>query len=180
MQIVNCTTPSNYFHVLRRQMHRPFRKPLVVFTPKSLLRHPKCISPVKDFAEGKFIEVIDDVATAHHKTSKVIFCSGKIYYDLEEYRQQYKITDTSIIRLEQLYPLPFNTIQTIINRYPKSTKFFWVQEEPENMGAWAYLLSYFRNFPIELISRSESASPATGSHKQHEKEQKELIEKVFS
>lgn len=180
MQVVNCTTPANYFHVLRRQIHRPFRKPLVVLTPKSLLRHPKCISPLSEFAAGKFMEVIDDSAHAHNKISKVIFCSGKVYYDLDEYRRQNKITGTAIIRVEQLYPLPFNIIQSLIKRYSKNTQFLWVQEEPENMGAWTYMLRYFRSFPIQLVSRSESASPATGSHKQHEKEQKELIEKAFN
>ncbi len=179
MQVVNCTTPANFFHVLRRQMHRPFRKPLVVFTPKSLLRLPKCISPVKDFSSGGFKEVIDDTSDAM-ASKRILFCSGKIYYELEEARKKNRAANIAIIRLEQLYPFPENQINRIFKKYSNASEYFWVQEEPENMGAWAYLLRTVKTKKLDLISRSASASPATGSYHRHESEQKEIIEKAFS
>jgi 2-oxoglutarate dehydrogenase E1 component len=179
MQAANCTTPANFFHLLRRQLHRPFRKPLVVFTPKSLLRHPRCISAIEDFTKGGFKEVMDDVSVNPKDVSRLVFCSGKIYYELLERQEQEKIKDIAIIRLEQLYPLPLNQIKSLLKKYSSTEEYFWVQEEPENMGAWSYLLRVFKEVKLKLISREESASPATGSHKQHEKEQKAIIEKVF-
>ena len=180
MQIVNCTTPANFFHVLRRQLHRKFRKPLVVLTPKSLLRHPKCVSDIKDFAKGGFMEVIDDAVADKAKIKRIALCSGKLYYDLLEYREKNATTDVAIVRMEQLYPFPAQQLEKIINSYPKTAELMWTQEEPENMGAWNYLLRVWKGRPMSAITRLESASPATGSHAQHEKQQNEILEKVFS
>jgi len=179
MQIVNCTTPANFFHVLRRQLHRPFRKPLIVFTPKSLLRHPKCISELNDFTKGGFKEIIDDPSANANDIKRIIFCSGKVYYELMEEKAKANSNDVAIIRLEQIYPLPLKQLKPIIERYKNADDFIWLQEEPENMGAWNFLLRTFKEVNLRLISRPESASPATGSHKQHEKEQEAIIKKAF-
>ncbi len=181
MQVVNCTTPANVYHVLRRQMRYPFRIPLVIFTPKSLLRHPRVTSPIKEFAEGtRFREVIDDDYAKTKDVERVIFCSGKVYYDLLERQLEEERKDVAIIRIEQLYPLPLQQLQKIINQYDSAEKFFWVQEEPENMGAWSFLRRKFKLVRTTLISRTESATPATGFHKQHQTEQDEIINLAFS
>lgn len=179
MQIVNCTTPANFFHLLRRQLHRPFRKPLVVFTPKSLLRHQQCISTITDFTAGGFKEVIADDSLKVKDVKKVVICSGKIYYDLLQHHTENKISNTAIIRLEQLYPFPHAQVDAVFKKYKKA-KFVWVQEEPENMGALTFLMRVLRNKKIDFVSRNESASPATGSHHAHEREVKELLGKVFA
>lgn len=179
MQIVNCTTPANFFHVLRRQLKRDFRKPLIAMTPKSLLRHPRCTSSLDELAEGKFLEVIDDVAVKAMDVSRVILCSGKIYYELLEERERGNVTDIAIIRLEQLYPLPLLQLMQVKQKYKKADEWIWVQEEPENMGAWSYLLRVAKDLNLKCISRPESATPATGSHHAHEREQSALIQKVF-
>lgn len=179
MQVVNCTTPANFFHLLRRQMARNFRKPLVVFTPKSLLRFPKCISPMEDLTKGRFKEVIDDNVVDKATVERILFCSGKIYYDLEDYREKNNITDIAIVRIEQLYPLPLHRLENIVARYPNHKQLVWVQEEPENMGAWSYLLRRFRKLNLDVVARSSSGSPATGSSKRHAVEQKQLIERAF-
>ncbi len=179
MQVVNCTTPANFFHVLRRQLIRKYRKPLVVMTPKSLLRHPKCVSPLEDFSKGGFNEVIDDKKVNASEVKRVVICSGKIYYDLLDYQEKQSVGHVALVRLEQLYPFPEEKLSAVIARYPNSKEVTWVQEEPENMGAVSYLLRVWRNQKFAIISRRESASPATGSHVQHEKEQKEIINKVF-
>jgi len=178
MQLVNCTTPANFFHVLRRQLHRPFRKPLVVFTPKSLLRHPLCVSAPVDFCNQPFCEVLmePDAPTA---ADKVIFCSGKVYYDLLEEKQRRNATGTVLVRIEQLYPFPAAAVEAVLKKYSGSAKRVWVQEEPENMGAWGFLQRSARAFAFEPVTRPESASPATGSHKQHEKEQALLIRRAY-
>ena len=180
IQVANCTTPANFFHILRRQIHRKFRKPLVIMTPKSLLRHPKCVSSIKELADGAFKEIINDEGIKSSDVNRIAFCSGKIYYDLLEYREKEKIINVALVRLEQLYPFPVNQINEIIKMYPKAKEIIWVQEEPENMGAWSYILRVWKGTKWSLISRPESASPATGSHVQHEKEQREIIEKVFA
>lgn len=180
MQVVNCTTPANFFHALRRQMHRPFRKPLVVMTPKSLLRHPLCVSPLEDFVVGGFREVIDDTAVKHADVSRLIFCSGKVYYDLAAYREKEKISGTAIVRLEQLYPFPSEQIRKILKRYASAKEVVWVQEEPENMGAWTFLLRTLRLPSLQVVSRPESAATATGSHAQHEKELHDLMQRAFA
>jgi 2-oxoglutarate dehydrogenase E1 component len=179
LQIVNCTTPANFFHVLRRQLHRAFRKPLVIFTPKSLLRHPKCVSTLSEFRQGGFKEIIDDYAVNANEVHRLVFCSGKVYYELLAEKEKENANDVAIIRLEQIYPLPLNQLKNIISKYKNADDYIWLQEEPENMGAWSFLLRTFREVNLRLISRLESASPATGSHKQHEKDQEAIIKKAF-
>ena len=181
IQVANCTTPANYFHLLRRQLKREFRKPLVVFTPKSLLRHPLCVSPISDFATGAFQEIIDDTFVKADSVKRVLFCSGKIYYDLLEKQQTDKRSDVAIVRLEQLYPSPLAQLEAIKAKYKKAIEFVWVQEEPENQGAWPYMCRKFRNsaFNFQLISRRESSSTATGYAKQHQAQQLEIINKAF-
>ncbi|MBI4946351.1 MAG: 2-oxoglutarate dehydrogenase E1 component [Bacteroidetes bacterium] len=180
MQVVNCTTPANFFHVLRRQMKRDFRKPLVIFTPKSLLRHPRCMSSMEDLSKGGFTEIMDDASADAKQISRVTFCFGKIYYELLERKEKDKTDHIAIIRIEQLYPFPEKQFQQLISKYKNASEHIWVQEEPANMGAWSYLLRTVQGVTLKLISRPESASPATGSHHAHEREQSALIEMVFS
>ncbi|CAN5307029.1 2-oxoglutarate dehydrogenase E1 component [soil metagenome] len=180
ISVANITTPANFFHAMRRQQARPFRKPLIVMSPKSLLRHPRCISPVEDLTKGGFQEVIDDSSIKKaDKVKKVLFCSGKIYYDLLEKQEAEKREGVAIVRLEQLYPLAYKQIETLVAEY-KNAKFAWVQEEPANMGAWVYILSCYRDIHWEVVSRKSSASPATGYHKVHVKEQEAIINKAFT
>jgi len=179
MQIVNCTTPANFFHVLRRQLTRKFRKPLVVFTPKSLLRHPRCVSTLDDLSKGGFQETFDDPTAKAAKVDKVVFCQGKIYYELLAKKEELKANNIAIVRLEQLYPLPIKQIDKIIAKYKKAKRLIWVQEEPENMGAWTFLLRKLRHINLEVISRPESASPASGSPARAEKRQNKIITEVF-
>lgn len=177
MEIVNCTTPANFYHVLRRQLKRDFRKPLVVFTPKSLLRHPKCISSVSDLADGKFEGIIDDTIS-ESRIDKLVFCSGKIYYELLDKRGQEKSNKVALVRIEQLFPLDIERINKLVDQYnPK--EIIWVQEEPENMGAWTFILSQLRGLEIEVISRISSAATASGSSKRSVEKQQEIIDKVF-
>ena len=180
IQVANCTTPANFFHILRRQLHRKFRKPLVVLTPKSLLRHPKCVSQLDDLSKGAFQEVIDDKNVKASDVKRIAFCSGKLYYDLLDYQEKEKRNDVAVVRIEQLYPFPEAQLQSIISKYKNAADVIWTQEEPENMGAWSYLLRVWKQQKLKVISRHESASPATGSHAQHEKEQKEIVGKVFN
>jgi len=181
MQIINCTTPSNLFHMLRRQMKRSFRKPLILFSPKSLLRHPQCVSSLDEISEGSFLEVIDDQRVIKNKVKTLVFTSGKIYYELDAKRLEIKNQDIAIIRIEQLYPFPNRNLETIISKYKNVNKYIWVQEEPKNMGAWFHVMDQFRlvKLKIELISRDESASPASGSSKRYFERQARIINKVF-
>lgn len=184
MQVVNCTSPGNFFHALRRQLTRPFRKPLIVMSPKSLLRHPKCVSDLTELTKGGFKEIlVDDFGQKDSsKVKKVLLCSGKIYYDLLAKQDEVKRKDLVIIRLEQLFPLPFKQLDKLFKEY-KNAKLTWVQEEPQNMGAWSFVLSYLRylqNIDMDVISRRSSASPASGFYKVHDKEQKEIVEKAFN
>jgi 2-oxoglutarate dehydrogenase E1 component len=179
MQVANCTTPANFFHILRRQLKRDIRKPLIIFTPKSLLRHPACVSPLDDLAKGGFKEVIDDTTVEPGKVKRVVFCTGKIYYELEEERLKTNRWDTALIRLEQLYPFPKGQLQKVIQRYPNAEKHLWVQEEPANMGAWSFILRTFKEVPLMLIARPESGSPAVGSSKMHAQRQRKIVEKAF-
>ena len=182
MQIINCTTPANIFHILLRQMAYPFRKPLVIFTPKSLLRHPKCMSPLEDFLEGtRFREVIDDDFVEATSVRKVLFCSGKVYYDLLERQQKNTVRDVAIVRLEQLYPFPEKQLLSILKRYQNAKKWCWVQEEPENMGAWGFVLRIFSKTGngLELVAREADSSPAVGSPKLHAKQQENLVRRAF-
>lgn len=180
-QIANCTTPANFFHLLRRQQHRDFRKPLVHFSPKKLLRYPACVSKVEDFTSGGFQEVLDDPNAKATKVDTVMFCSGKIYYEILEKKAEYgDFENIAIVRLEQLNPLPLNHLDTVLKKYNKAKKHYWVQEEPENMGAWSFIARKFRSVPLEVLSRHETSSPATGSQKRHEKRNKVLYDKIFA
>ncbi len=180
--VANVTTPANFFHLLRRQLARPFRKPLVVMSPKSLLRHPKCVSSFEDFTNGGFQELFDDLSVQDKKhavkVKRVLLCSGKIYYELMAKKEADNRQDIAVVRLEQLYPFPKLQMDEILAKY-KNAKFCWVQEEPSNMGAWQYILAFYRNYDIELISRKSSASPATGYKKLHAKESEEIMLKAF-
>jgi 2-oxoglutarate dehydrogenase E1 component len=179
MQIVNATTPANFFHALRRQLKRDFRTPLVVFTPKSILRHPKNISTLQELENGVFNEVIDDTNVDEKSVSRVVFCSGKIYYDLLQRKEELDVTDIALVRVEQLYPFPSNQIARVIERYPNAKKWLWVQEEPQNMGGWNFVKDKVIGVPLEVISRAPSGSPAVGLSKIHNLEQKEIVTKVF-
>jgi 2-oxoglutarate dehydrogenase E1 component len=176
--VANVTEPANYFHLLRRQLAWPFRKPLIVMSPKSLLRHPKVVSPVSEFTKGFFKELLPDNYATTNKVKRVIVCSGKIYYDLQEYRELNKRKDIAIIRIEQLYPFPDWQLDDELARYPKAD-YLWVQEEPSNMGYWSFVLRTYSK-KLMLIARKPGSSPATGYHKQHELEQKEIIETAFA
>ena len=179
MQVMNISTPANLFHAFRRQIHRDFRKPLVIMSPKSLLRHPLCVSKTEDFTKGKFEELIDDSYVDAKKVKKVNFCSGKIYYELLERQQEEKRKDVAIVRLEQLYPMPEKQMEAIFKKYSNAS-FNWVQEEPKNMGAWMHILRY--DWPKQITSntRRSSASPATGYSGVHKKEQQAIIDLAFS
>lgn len=178
MQVCYPSTPASLFHLLRRQMHRNFRVPLIILTPKSLLRHPQCVSGLKDFTQGGFQEVLDDTTAKASSVKRVLFCSGKIYYELLAKKTAEARHDVAIVRLEQLYPMPEKAMDAIYTKYKKAS-FFWVQEEPKNMGAWTYLLRREENFRLKLISRKSAASPATGFPKTHAREQAEILEAAF-
>jgi len=179
MVVANCTSPANFFHLLRRQQAWAFRKPLVVMTPKALLRHPACVSSLNELTQGGFQEIIDDPHADPRKIRRVLFCTGKIYYDLLAYSQENQRKDVAIVRFEQLYPMPEPQLDAVYLRYPKA-EFYWVQEEPKNMGAWTYMLRFEQNRSLKLISRKSSASPATGYAKVHEREQQGLVQQAFT
>ncbi len=177
--VVNLTTPANFFHLLRRQVTWEFRKPCVVFSPKSLLRHPKVVSPMEEFTNGKFQEIYDDESVKAKDVKKVLLCSGKIYYDLLEEQQNNKRKDVAIVRIEQLHPFPAKRFDEILKKY-KGAKVAWVQEEPNNMGYWAYIYrTQSDKADFEVISRKPSASPATGFMKVHRQEQERIVKKAF-
>jgi len=181
MQICNCTTPANFYHLLRRQMARPFRKPLIVFTPKKLLRYPKAVSTIDELAKGKFQEVFDDPTADPKKVKTVILCSGKLYYDLLENKEKVKTSDDlAIVRLEQLYPFPEKQLNAIVEKYGENASYVWAQEEPENMGVWSYIFRMYRKIKLDVIAKSASGSPAPGSSKLFEKRQKAIIDAVFN
>ncbi len=179
IQVANCTTPANLFHLLRRQMKRTFRKPLVIFTPKSLLRHPECQSSLQELAEGSFQTIIDDREAQSEAIERVILCTGKVYYDLREEKKLKNFANTAIIRLEQLYPLPVQELAAIKAKYSNAGRWLWVQEEPQNMGAWKHLLLNLKSFNMSVIARPPSGSPASGSSKFHQLQQKKIVEKAF-
>lgn len=178
MQVCNITTPANLFHMLRRQQVRDFRKPMVLMTPKSLLRHPRVQSTIEELANGRFSELIDDTIDPQ-KVKKLVFVSGKFYYDLLEEREARNDDTTALIRLEQLYPLPEKQINNVIAKYGKADKFVWAQEEPANMGAWTFMLWQFPH-KLDLASPNASAAPAPGSSKAAIANHKKAIEKVFT
>ena len=199
IQVMNCTTPANYFHALRRQIHRDFRKPLIIMTPKSLLRHKYCVSNIEDFTrKNTFHRVLLDYADVggygliklkkDTKIKKVIICSGKVYFDLLKEREKLKNDEVFFIRIEQLYPFPVKTLAQYLKRFKKNANFYWCQEEPKNMGAWNAARNYIewtldyigsKNPKVSYIGRNPAASPATGYQKKHLAQQKEIIEKVF-
>ena len=176
--VANVTEPSNFFHLLRRQLAWPFRKPLIVMSPKSLLRHPKVVSPLSEFTKGSFRELIPDTVVEPKKVKRVLLCSGKIFYELSQYREDNKRKDVAIVRIEQLYPFPDIQLDDELDKYPDA-EYVWVQEEPANMGYWWFVLSIY-NKKLNIIARKRGSSPATGYHKLHEQEQKEIIETAFS
>jgi 2-oxoglutarate dehydrogenase E1 component len=175
--IANLTTSANIFHLLRRQVAWEFRKPTIVFSPKSLLRHPGVASPIKDFTDGKFMEMIPDKYVTAKSVKKVLFCTGKVYFDLLEEQQKRKAKDIAIVRIEQVYPFPKKQVDALIKKYSKP-KLVWVQEEPENMGAWTFLLG-FVDLKFKVVARKIGSSPATGFAKVHKLEQAELVQKAF-
>ena len=180
MYVANCSTPANMFHILRRQMVTTFRKPLIIFTPKSLLRHPKAVSGIEDFSKGKFMPVIDTNNNDVSKIDRLVFCSGKFYYDLLEFKEKNNINDTALVRLEQLFPLPELEIQDVLNKYSNAKDIVWAQEEPRNMGAWSHLmlrLDKARDFRV--ASRRFYSSPAAGSSTRSKNRHNEVIEYVF-
>jgi len=179
-QVANCTNPANYFHLLRRQIARPFRKPLVVFTPKKLLRYNRAVSSIQEMSSGSFQEVIDDSLASPSKTNQVVLCSGKFYYDLVEHYETLDKANIAFVRLEQLYPYPETQLKSIFNKYGKDCKYVWAQEEPLNMGPWSYILRKWEYSKIVCFSREESGSPASGSPKVFERRQQEIINKVMS
>jgi len=176
MYVIDPTTPANFFHALRRQLHAPYRKPMIAFTPKSLLRHPKCVSKVQDFTQSGFKEIIDDGNTS---ATKLVFSTGKVYYDLLETKEKEGNDDIALIRIEQLYPFPHKQFNALLSKYKKAKEYIWVQEEPENMGAWLFITRMLPQVKFKCVSRPESASPATGSKKLSEKEKKTILDTVF-
>jgi 2-oxoglutarate dehydrogenase E1 component len=179
MTVANCTTPANFYHLLRRQMKRDYRKPLIVFTPKSLLRHSKVISSIEDLATGEFQEVIDDTLNPD-KVKKLVFCMGKFYYDLLEEREILERDDVALVRIEQLFPLHLEKIQKVIDRYPNVENYIWAQEEPRNMGAWSFMLERFDLVKLNVRSRKYYAVPAAGSSTRFKKRHKAVIDSVFN
>ena len=207
IQVCNLTTAAQYFHVLRRQMKRDFIKPLIIVTPKSLLRAKYASSPAEEFIHGRFEEILGDGGSASPKTinafglpaeasaqagervppvdnvKRIIFCSGKVYYDLLNYRNDRKIDDAAIIRIEQLYPLAEKKLREMLKPFPKNAKFVWCQEEPENMGAWTFIEPRLRTLfctEIAYAGREASASPAVGALARHKREQARLVADAFS
>jgi 2-oxoglutarate dehydrogenase E1 component len=184
MHVANLTTPAQIFHILRRQVVRPYRKPLVIMSPKSLLRHPDATSPLDDLATGSFQRIIPDTSVKPSKVRRVLLCSGKVYYDLAAARTAQKRDDVAIIRIEQLYPLQPQHVIEVLKPYKTGTDVVWVQEEPWNSGAWYYMNARLPGilegrFPLRCVARAESASPATGSNAAHKLEQERLIQEAL-
>jgi len=183
MQAVNTTQPAQLYHLLRRQIRKPMNKPLIVFTPKGLLRHPECVNPIEDFTKGSFQEILDD-PTPPKKAKTLVFCCGRVFYDLIAERRKRDVKDMAIIRIEQLYPLNEELIEKYIAKYKGFEKCFWVQEEPKNMGAWGFIKPWLRRMitgkqsPV-YIGRNRSASPAAGSFALHSQQFKAFIETLF-
>jgi 2-oxoglutarate dehydrogenase E1 component len=179
IQVVNTSTPANHFHLLRRQLKRDFRKPLVVFSPKALLRHPAAVSSLDEMAKGSFQEVIDDSAAKVANIDTVVFCSGKFYYEMKEKATEMGVDNMAFVRVEQLYPLPKTQIDAILAKYTNAKNIVWAQEEPANMGAWSHIAMSMREIPFIGICRNATAAAAEGSKKLHEKRLKQLFADVF-
>ena len=185
MQVIYPTTPAQIFHALRRQIHRVFRKPLIVMTPKSLLRHKSCVSHISEFARGGFLNVIDDAnATEPERVRRVVMCTGKVYYDLAAGREEKGLDEVAIVRVEQLYPFPEEELRQIFERYPNAEEYLWAQEESMNMGAWYFLQPLMDEVlpaakQVRYAGRDEAASPAVGDAKQHQSEQQEIVDQAM-
>jgi 2-oxoglutarate dehydrogenase E1 component len=179
MQVVNTSTPANHFHLLRRQLKRDFRKPLIVFSPKALLRHPAAVSSLDEMAKGSFKEVIDDASVIAAAIDTVVFCSGKFYYEMKEKANEMGVENMAFVRVEQLYPVPTAQIDGIISKYAGAKNIVWAQEEPSNMGAWTHMAMSLRHIPFIGICRNSTAAAAEGSKKLHEKRLKQLFADVF-
>lgn len=179
MHLVNCTTPANLFHALRKHLYAKFRTPLVIFTPKSLLRHPKCVSSLEDFENDTFHEVIDDPDVDIDEVRRVVYCSGKVYYDLLARKEEFNARDVALVRIEQLHPFPLEEVNKICRKYTNNLLSLWVQEEPENMGPWRHIQQAMNTIKPEPVTRQPSGSPATGLHQVHVMGQEEIIQKVF-
>ena len=184
MLICNITEPANYFHLLRRQVKWSFRKPLIIFTPKKLLRYPLAVSSFQQMGKGGFQKVIDDPrhvdATSAGRVDTVMLCTGKVYYDIVEQLQEVQADNLAFVRLEQIHPLPVGELDQIIQKYGRDANYVWVQEEPQNMGAWSFMLQHFTRVPLSVISRPMSASPASGSSEVHKSRQQEILDEVFA
>jgi 2-oxoglutarate dehydrogenase E1 component len=177
-QICNPTTPANNFHLLRRQMHREFRKPLVIFSPKNLLRHPKAVSTIEDLSKGGFQEVLDD-NVAKTKVDTIVLCSGKFYYEAKAEAEKRKVNNAAFIRMEQMYPFPQKQLDAVLKTYKNVKSIFWAQEEPENMGPWRYMAMVMRDKNLDVIARGSSAAPAAGSSALHKRRLTELFDSLF-
>lgn len=183
LQIVYPTLPAQLFHLLRRQVRQAYRKPLIVLTPKELLRHPSCVSLLRDLTQGQFHHFLFD-SPQHHSVKRLLICTGRIYYDLDAYRIKERREDVVIIRIEQLYPLNVDALQTIIGKYGKFNDCLWVQEEPQNMGAWSFISPYIsqilpKNIPLTYVGRNSSAAPATGFYSIHKQELNNILHQAF-
>ena len=186
MQVCVPSTPAQVFHMLRRQMVRPLRRPLIVFTPKSLLRHPLAVSTLDELAHGRFQNVIDEIDPLEPTAiTRVVMCSGKVYYDLLDARRKGELTHIAVVRIEQLYPFPLAELQAVFARYPALKEVVWCQEEPQNQGAWYCSQHHFHDalpagISLRYAGRPASASPAVGYISLHLKQQKELVEAALS
>jgi 2-oxoglutarate dehydrogenase E1 component len=186
VQVVNLTTPAQFFHALRRQIHRPFRKPLVVMSPKSLLRYPRAVSTVADLADETFRTVLADPAAANPaQVARVLICSGKLFYTLDEERHERGRDDVAIVRVEQLHPFPTAELAALVRSYPNAIEIRWVQEEPKNQGSWQFVAPLLRAIvgadgDLGYIGRDEAASPATGSYKIHEAEESAILDEALT
>jgi len=188
MQVVNATTPAQIFHVFRRQLHRSFRKPLIIMSPKSLLRLPAAVSTMDELAQGTFMNVLDDPGRPE-AVDRVLFVSGKLYYTLAKARDEQKREGTAIVRMEQIYPVPEAELIAILEKYRGARELFWVQEEPESQGAWSFvrprleaIIEKVHGRPIKLhyVGRDEAASPSTGNHHVHSEEEGEIVREAFA
>ena len=178
-QICNATTPANHFHLLRRQIHRDFRKPLVCFSPKMLLRYPKAVSTIEDLTKGGFQEVMDDPITKKNAVDTIVLCSGKFYYEMKEKAEERGVENAAFIRMEQMYPLPEVQLEAVVAKYKNAKRFIWAQEEPENMGAWRYMAMNLRKYNLTEICRKASAAPAAGSSALHKRRLADLFDRLF-
>jgi 2-oxoglutarate dehydrogenase E1 component len=179
MYVADCTTPANFYHLLRRQMKTTFRKPLIVFSPKSLLRDPRVVSPIEDFEKGSFQETIDDKTVNKKDVKTLVFCTGKFYYDITAERENNGRNDVAVVRIEQLFPFPVEQLKEIISNYPNADDYVWAQEEPRNMGAYSFMLMNFDLVKWRLASLRAYAAPASGSYTRAKRRHADAIKMVF-